>query len=211
MATASVLLRAARKSRRLTQQQIAERARVDQAAVSRAETGRAADFATVDRILAATGHRLYSAPTRRADAAAVASEIRNSLAAGDPRRALRALVQLNDNLVAEHGLVRGILALAEPESTKDPVWDAAIAGLVAWRLNEERLPLPEWTRGSDRRLSAPTALELDAADPVPTEADVPREFAERGVLVWRDTFESSSANCAPWAMQWEYGSWVVPH
>jgi hypothetical protein len=31
--------------------------------------------------------------------------------------------------------VRGVLGLAEPETTRDPLWDAA---LVAWRLGEEQ-------------------------------------------------------------------------
>ncbi len=33
-------------------------------------------------------------------------------------------------------------------------------------------------------------LDLDPADPVPTAGDSPAAFAERGVLAWRDTFES---------------------
>ena len=103
---------------------------------------------------------------------------------------MRALLQLNDNLVAERGLVRGVLGLAEPESTKDPVWDAAIAGLVAWRLREEGLPAPDWVNAPSRHLSTPRTLGVDPADPAPPESEVPREFAERGVHVWRDTFAS---------------------
>jgi transcriptional regulator with XRE-family HTH domain len=183
-------LRAARKSSRLTQRQLAMRARVDQAAVSRSEGGRDAEFATVDHLLAGAGHRLYSAPTRRDDVATVAAEIRQQLRAGDKDRALRALIQLNDNLVAEHGLVRGVLGLAEPESTNDPVWDAALAALVAWRLGEEGLPAPDWVDAPRRFLSQPRGLGVDAADPIPSKAEVPDEFAQRGVLVWRDTFAS---------------------
>lgn len=190
MTTASALVRSARRSRNLTQAQLAARSRVDQSAVSRSENGRDADFSTIDRLLAGAGHRLYSAPTTRDDAATVASEIRSRLRGGDKDRALRALLQLNDNLVAEHGLVRGVLAVAEPESTRDPVWDSAIAGLVAWRLNEEGLPLPDWAVSPTRYLRVPATLDVDPADPVPSPADIPKELAERGVLVWRDTFES---------------------
>lgn len=99
--------------------------------MSRSERGRDASFVAIDRLLGASGHRLYSAPTRRDDAATVAAEIRQLLAVGDKDRALSALLQLNDNLVAERGLVRGILGLAEPESTRDPVWDAALPAFVA--------------------------------------------------------------------------------
>lgn len=190
MTVASTLVRAARKSRRLTQQQLADRTRLDQARVSRSESGRDAEFSTIERLLAGAGHRLYSAPTQRDDAATVAADIRYQLRVNDKDRALRALLQLNDNLVAEKGLVRGVLGLAEPESTKDAAWDAAIAGLVAWRLREEGLPVPEWVNSPNRFLRAPRTLDIDPADPVPPASEIPTELAERGVLVWRDTFAS---------------------
>jgi transcriptional regulator with XRE-family HTH domain len=190
MVSASALVRAARKSSRLTQQQLAERSHLDQSRVSRSESGRDAEFSTIQRLLAGAGHRLYSAPTQRDDAATIAAEIRRQLTANEKERALRALLQLNDNLVAEHGLVRGVLGLAEPEPTKHPVWDAAIAGLVAWRLREEGLPTPDWVNAPGRRLSTPRTLDVDPADPVPPDSEVPEEFAERGVRVWRDTFAS---------------------
>ena len=190
MADASILVRAARRSRRLTQGQLADRAQIDQGSVSRSERGRDAGYSTIDRLLAGAGHRLYSAPTRRDDAATAAAEIRERLRANDKDRALRALLQLNDNLLAEHGLVRGILGLAEPESTGDVVWDAAIAALVAWRLNAEGIPLPDWVDQHGRFLARSQTLEVDPADPVPPRSEVPDEFAERGVLAWRDTFAS---------------------
>lgn len=190
MAVASTLLRAARKSRQLTQVELARRTNIDQATVSRTESGREAEYATVDRLLAGTGHRLYAAPTRRDDAATAAAEMRERLRAGDKDRALRTLIQLNDDLVAERGLVRGVLALAEPETTGDPVWDAAVAALVAWRLAEAGLPSPDWVHAPSRFVNVPRGLDVDPADPVPPPSEVPPEFSKRGVLVWRDTFES---------------------
>jgi transcriptional regulator with XRE-family HTH domain len=190
MTNASTLVRAARKSRRLTQEQLATRSFIDQGSVSRSERGRDASFETIDRLLAGAGHRLYSAPTRRDDAATVATEIRQQLNAGDKDRALRALLQLNDNLVAERGLVRGILGLAEPESTRDPVWDAAIAALVAWRLRDDGIPVPAWVDLPSRFLTSHQILQVDPADPVPPLSQVPAEFAKRGVLAWCATFES---------------------
>ncbi|NYD68646.1 helix-turn-helix domain-containing protein [Agromyces atrinae] len=187
---ASTLVRAARKSRSLTQGQLAELAQSDQATISRSESGRDAEFSTVDRLLAGAGHRLYSAPTRRDDAATVGAEIRQRLRDGDRDRALRALIQLNDNLLAERGLVRGVLGLAEPETTRDAVWDAALAAVVAWRLRDEELPLPEWVNAPNRFLRGRRGLAIDAADPLPPDAEIPEEFAKRGVLVWRDTFAS---------------------
>ena len=97
---------------------------------------------------------------------------------------------MNDNLVAENGLVRGILRFAEPESTRDLVWDAALAALVAWRIGEEGIPSPTSADLPDRFLAGPRTLETDAADPVPPLSEVPAEFAKRRVLAWRATFES---------------------
>lgn len=70
-----------------------------------------------------------------------AEAIREHRRAHDTEPALRALLRLNDDLTAEHGLVRGILGLTEPERTGDSVRDAAIAALVPWRLNQEHIPL----------------------------------------------------------------------
>jgi transcriptional regulator with XRE-family HTH domain len=187
----AILLRSARRNSGLTQEALALRVGVDQARVSRSEGGKESPrFDTVDKLLAATGHRLYVAPTRRDDAASIASQIRESVDAKDPKRALRQLIQLNDNLVAEKGLVRGVLGLAEPESTGKKLWDAAIAAVVAWRLNEQNLPLPEWVSAPKRKLERSRPLSTDPADPIPGRSDIPNEFVERGVLAWRDTFAS---------------------
>lgn len=191
MANATTLVRAARRSARLTQAQLAERARVDQSRVSRSESGdEDPRFATLDRLLAAAGHRLYAAPTRRDDSASAAEGIRESLSAGLPDIALRHLIQLGDDLEAERGLSRAVLAVAEPIPTGDPVWDAAIAALVDWRLADAGLPLPDWTSHPSRTLDRLASLIVDPADPTPTPSDVPADFLRHGVLVWRDTFAS---------------------
>lgn len=190
MTNPSVLVRAARKSRGLTQCDLAQRTNVDQGRVSRFEGGREAEFSTIERFLSGAGHRLYSAPTRRDDAATIAAAIRGHLRAGDKYSALRELIQLSDNLASEHGLVRGVLGLAEPELTGDRAWDAAIAAVVDLRLSEEGLPAPAWVDAPNRHVTTPRTLDVDPADPIPAPDDVPREFLERGVLVWRDTLAS---------------------
>ena len=190
MATAASLVRISRKASKLTQLELAARARVDQSALSRIENGRDADFGTVDRIIRGTGHRLIAVRTRRPDVATLVTDIARSLREGDKQLAIRDLIQLNDNLVAERGLLRGVLALVEPELTGLPTWDAAIAALVEWRLTEEKIPVPEWVHSPERTLSTLGVLELDPADPPPTIGDVPNEFLQHGVLAWRDTFES---------------------
>jgi len=191
MSDAATLVRAARRSRNLTQRELSRRAELSQPRVALTERHRTDPrFDTVARLLAGSGHRLYAAPTTRDDVATVAADIRSALQRDEPQLALRHYIQMNDNLVAERGLVRGVLAVTAPELTGVKVWDAAIAALVAYRLNQEAVPLPAWVDEERRSLQRAGSLRVDPADPVPPLSEVPQEFLDRGVLVWRDTLES---------------------
>jgi transcriptional regulator with XRE-family HTH domain len=191
MAEIATLVRSARRARRYTQQELARRAGLSQSRVAVAErVSEDPRFETATRLLAGAGHRLYSAPTTRDDVATVAADIRHALVRDDPRSAFRAFIQMNDNLVAERGLLRGVLAIAEPESTGSKTWDSAIAALVDYRLGQAKVPTPEWTGKAERHLERARPLFVDAADPVPPRSAVPDEFLEHGVLVWRDSLES---------------------
>lgn len=190
MSKASTLIRSARKSQSLTQVRLAEQAQVHQSNISDIESGRDLSVSTLEKLLRGTGHRLFALPIQKADVTEAASAIRVHLKAGNTQGALRVLIQLNDNLVSEHGLNRGVLGISEPEPTGNPVWDAALAGLVAWRLTEENIPLPTWVDKTRYFLPIPRSLSIDSADPVPEAWDIPPEFARRGVLVWADTFKS---------------------
>jgi hypothetical protein len=98
-----------------------------QSSVAAVETSRTDPrFDTATRLLAAAGYRLYAAPSTRDDIASIASALRLALREGDRERALRDLIQMNDNLVAVHGLMRGVLAVMEPELTGSKLWDAAV-------------------------------------------------------------------------------------
>ena len=193
MSRASTLVQSARKSQSLTQVGLAEQTRVHQSNISDIEGGRDLSVSTLERLLQATGHQLFALPIQKADVTQAASAIRVHLKAGNTQGALRALIQLNDNLVSEHGLHRGVLGLSEPEPTGNQVWDATLAGLVAWRLAEENIPLPTWVDKTRYFLPLPLPISIDSADPVPDASDIPPEFARRGVLVWADTFESIQA------------------
>jgi hypothetical protein len=59
-----------------------------------------------------------------------------------PARAF--VIQLADDLEAEHGAERVALAVAPPPTTNDERFDALIAGLTELRLEAEGLPLPKW-------------------------------------------------------------------
>ena len=173
MSKASTLIRSARKSQSLTQVGLAEQAHVHQSNISGIESGRDLSVSTLEKLLRGTGHRLFALPIQRADVTEAASAIRVHLKADNTQGALRALIQLNDNLVSEHGLHRGVLGISEPEPTGNPVWDAALAGLVAWRLTQENLPLPTWVDKTRYFLPIPRSLSIDSADPVPDTSDIP--------------------------------------
>jgi hypothetical protein len=128
--------------------------------------------------------------TRKDDAAETATRISESLHAGDRSRALRQLIQLADDLLSASDSACEALTVVEPSSTGERLWDAAIAGLAAWRLGERGLLLPAWVSSPERKLLNPEPLSADRADPIPEERDIPEEFWARGVLVWADTFAS---------------------
>lgn len=187
----SALVKTARSTRGLSQIELAKRTGFDQAVISRYERGSGVRFSTLDKILGSTGYSLYLAPTNGLSGDQAAILITKYLKATETQSALRVLIQLNDDLMRERGITRGILGLSEPATTGNKVWDAAIAALVAWRLNQESLPVPDWVNNPKRFLSKNHILQFDPADPLPTESETPDEFLKRGVLVFEDTFMST--------------------
>ncbi|ANJ26108.1 helix-turn-helix domain-containing protein [Agromyces aureus] len=190
--SAGTLIRAARRSRKLTQQALGKRAQLSQSHVSLIERGRQnPSFDAVERALRATGHRLVSVPTVRDDAAAIAADIRFAVADGREGVALRRFIQLNDNLSAEHGAARFALTISPPESTGSRQWDAALAALVAHHLIAEELPVPDWATNPDRTLRRPWTVGEGPYTLTPSPDRVPPEFARRRVLVDADTLISA--------------------
>lgn len=190
--SAGSLIRAARKSRKLTQHALGRRARLSQSHLSLIERGHQnPSFDAVERALLGAGHRLVAVPSVRDDAAAIAADIRFALLDGRDDRALRRFIQLNDNLRAEHGAVRFALTISEPEPTGSRQWDAAIAALVAHHLVAEGLPVPEWALSPTRSLKRPWTLGEGPYTLTPDPGRVPPEFARRRVLVDEDTLASA--------------------
>jgi transcriptional regulator with XRE-family HTH domain len=189
--SAGALIRSARKSRRLTQQALGRRARLSQSHLSLIERGHQnPSFEAVERALRSAGHRLVAVPSLRDDAAAIASDIRFAVLDDRSDQALRRFIQLNDNLVAEHGAVRFALAISEPEPTGSKQWDAAIAAIVAHHLIAEGLPLPDWVNSPSRSLKRPWVLGEGPYTLTADPSRVPPEFARRRVLVDQDTLAS---------------------
>lgn len=190
--TAASVIRTARRSRSLGQRELGELAQISQPRLSLIESGKSTPgFDTVERLLRSSGHRLVSVPTVREDAATLAEGIADALEHSDDDRALRLYIQLNDNLAAEHGAIRFALCIAEPTTTGQKRWDAAIAALVALRLNEEALPRPSWVDDPNRVLARTWTLGAGPYTITPPPRRVPVEFLDRRVLIDRDTLVSA--------------------
>lgn len=124
----------------------------------------------------------------RTGAAEAAAIIRDSLESGDIATAFRALIQLSDNLCAETGVNRLALAQTVPEPTGEIAWDAAIAGITQYRLNQARLLSPEWVERP--RADVPTVISGSRRTRSVDPADVPAELRDRNVLIESATLES---------------------
>ena len=142
----------------------------------------------------------------RADAAIIARQISAALTARDlsepanTARAFRRFIQLADNLAAETGLARHSLTLAEPapvldqqgHSSEHPAhWDAAIAALCEYRLNEESLPVPAWIRARAGTPDSPWSPRTSIYDIPADLTQVPPQFLSRGILIEAAALESA--------------------
>ena len=178
------LIRDARRSSGLSQKGLSQRSGVAASSLSLIENGkRSPTIETAEKLLKFTGHTLIAIPTLRETAAVIAKRIGEAVTAGRPDLALRHFIQLNDNLLAEKNEVRYTLGTAEPALTGQKHWDAAIAGVVAYRLREEGFPARSWTLKPARRLRKRWTLNSGRYVVPVDPKNVPAEFLERGVLV----------------------------
>lgn len=189
--TAALLLRSARETSGLTQSELSRRARTSQPDISVLESGSRVPTAdTLERLLGLLGHVVVAIPSVGPDAVATAERIRVALRRGSDDTALRSLIDYSDALARERGATRIGLSLARPARTGRPVWDAALAGVVDFRLGEDQYPKPTWIDDPDRFLTDPGELISIPNAPSIDVTDVPPEFLNRNVLVERGTFAS---------------------
>jgi len=189
--TITETIRTARRAAGVRQRDLAARTGIAGSSLSQIERGhRIASTETADRILAGLGVRLVAYRSRAEDAAATARGIEERLLAGNGQGAVRRFVQFADDLENASAEERYLLALAEPQTTGAPTWDAALAALVEHRLAALSLPAPRWTDAVERFLPQDWVL---SGGPyiVPVEADeTPSAFRRRGVLIDPSFLES---------------------
>lgn len=126
----------------------------------------------------------------RATDSRCAEAIRGYVEAADGASAYRAFVQLNDDLAGSSPFDQ-VLLVAAPPSSIDARWDAAIAGLVEWRLRQKRAPTPAWaadlTGDPNWRWAPGEGTRLFEADP----DQVPPRLLERGIWIEQGELESA--------------------
>ena len=189
--SAEVLSRAARSSSGLTQVDLARRSGVASSSLSLIERGvREPTFATLETILRAARRTVVTIPTVRADAAHIATEIRNALRLKDEPLALQLFIQLADNFAAEEGATKVGLALTQPVTTGSKNWDAAIAAICEYRLKSKRLPVPDWVKAEKGCPSSEWTPRTSDYNILPDSRNVPKEFLKRGILIEAQTLES---------------------
>lgn len=189
--SASTILRAARLACGLGQAELARRSSTSQSDVSLIESGkRKPTIATLERLLRATGHRLIAVPTDRSDAVETAELIAAGVRSGEQEWAFRRFLDYSDGLMSKHGVDRIALTLGAPFPTGSPKWDAAIAAVAEFWLDEEGLPKPSWLADPSRRLPTPERVVDSIYEAEPEPARTPAQFLERGLLMDRTTLAS---------------------
>jgi len=189
--TIATLSEAARRSRGVSQTLLAERSGHQAANISAIESGRRVPRVdTLDRLLRTSGARLLISPTLRASALEASAEIRAALRRDDAAQAFRNWLAFNDGLAAETPTNRVVLTAFPPPPTGDALYDAALAALAEYRLDEARAPLPEWV---ETAAGLPLARLLTdsrylTADDLGT---VPEPFLRRGVLIDTESLQGA--------------------
>lgn len=125
------------------------------------------------------------------DVATIADAVRIALRDSDEAAAYRLLIQEADNLAAVDGALRVGLSLAEPASTGDARWDAAIAAIAAWRLDERDLPRAPWIDADSRLIDVPWQPPDGSSVHIPADlSGVPDTLLRRNILIENSTLRS---------------------
>ena len=149
--TLNAQFRKAREQAGWTQKEIAARSGVAHSAISRFENGKASvTTATLETLADSLGVTLVAVPGRLNAAADTARFIAARLRGGETATAFRALIQFSDDLRAGNTFTTALSLAVEPDSTGDPHFDAAIAGLAEIRLAELGLESPDWVTAPGR-------------------------------------------------------------
>ncbi|GAA1527504.1 transcriptional regulator with XRE-family HTH domain [Microbacterium ginsengiterrae] len=173
-----------RRRRGITAAQVAERTGLKTSNLYAIEQGRRSPTVeTLERAAAGLGLRLLAVDIGELSFVSDFAEvIADYDADGAEEQAYRAFMRLNRQLAAAPATTQVLLTYTPPRPVTVE-WDAALAGLVEWRLRQKDAPIPDWVEEN---------LGLDAGhwEPWPsvrhTDPDVhlvPGPFRRRGIWI----------------------------
>lgn len=184
-------LRRARLERGMTVRRLAELGNTSPAAISQIETGgRGVSVERLNSLLLNTRHRLVPIPTIASTPSEVANFIKDDLDEGKPLRAYRQFIGYSDELRGLEPGVRVAITLMRPETTGNPLYDAALASLVQHWLSVDQLPIPSWVAEDSFHLAALTHLSEAPWESAPDPSEVPEAFLLHNVLFPAEALES---------------------
>jgi len=175
------LIREVRRSRRLSQRALAAKTGFVQSALGDIERGaHDTSVGSAEKLLRGAGFKLFALPTTSSAVSTWADLIYDELRG--PRQSLavacRALIAMSDELAGAEPALRVALCITPPPPCGDSRFDAALAGIVAYHLERERLPVPGWVTDKERFLS-----ETWVVSPHTEVHEVPEQLKRHGVLL----------------------------
>lgn len=139
--------------------------------------------ATLEKAAAGLGARLIAVTLDNVPLVAdTAAFIRKYVEVGDEEGAYRAFLQLGNDLEEATAVNQVLISVTRPTSIS-PKWDAAIAGLVEWRLAQKSSPVPEWVTEIAGEQQWRWAPGVGPRLFEPRSEEVPEPLRERGIWI----------------------------
>ena len=172
-----------RKRRGFSQSEVASLTGISTSAISACENGRREPgTATLEKLAGAVGLRMLLMDVGQASPVAErASALAAALRAGDVDLAFATLHAVSVELQYSSPTAMVVLSYQQPAAI-DPQWDAAIAGVVEWRLQQAEAPIPIWVAECRRDPADAWAPSMAVQFEDAPTSDVPA-LAARGILI----------------------------
>ena len=185
------ILQATRKSKGMSQTELARRSSTFQANISSIESGLTdPGISTLEQCLSTLGYSLIALPTNKPSVAHFTLSIAKAIADKKETKAFRLFIQLNDNLTAVTLDICLALCIAPPPLTGNPRYDALIAALVEFHLNLNSLPIPAWVKESNRKLNTRWIVDPYVTSEASILKQTPAAFLRHNVLINESELES---------------------
>lgn len=178
------ILQVIRKSRGISQAELARRSNTFQANISSIENGITdPGLSTIEECLSNLGYSLIAIPTKKPSVAQFTIGVALALSDSKEAKAFRLFIQLNDNLKSVTPDICLALCIAPPPLTSDSRYDALIAGLVEFHLSALSLPLPIWINESSRKLKSRWIVDPYESSEASILRFTPKAFLRHNVLI----------------------------